>query len=300
MTEAIQSSHHGALAKYDPETGLKTIAVLEGAEKHYARAKDATKLQIAIRNKLEAQAEFVLWWDTHGPGAIGPGQPRKNGPSTATILPKAGKRGLPDKQVVFRWRRNLNPDNFETTYAKVVAHYTKIVEFQKMAHVGYNSGECEWYTPPDIVEAARQVLGEIDLDPATSLVANDVIKAAQIFTLQDSGLKAPWHGRVWMNPPYGPPLITQFCEKLARHIRDGDISAAVVLVNNATETEWFRTIASMAIAVCFPSGRIPFWATGITMFPLQGQAVLYIGPHRERFLEAFQGFGLVWVKPSNP
>jgi hypothetical protein len=58
----------GDLSKYNPQKGVKTIAVLEGIEKHYARAKDATGLEKAIRAKLEAQAEFVAWWDTQGPG----------------------------------------------------------------------------------------------------------------------------------------------------------------------------------------------------------------------------------------
>jgi len=57
-----------ALTKYDPQKGVKQIAVAEMAEKYYAKAKDADKLKQAIRNKLEAQAEFVLWWDTKGPG----------------------------------------------------------------------------------------------------------------------------------------------------------------------------------------------------------------------------------------
>lgn len=62
---------NGRLATYNPQTGVKQIAVLEMAEKHYAKAKDATKLQQAIRLKLEAQAEFVLWWDTQAKKAQG-------------------------------------------------------------------------------------------------------------------------------------------------------------------------------------------------------------------------------------
>lgn len=43
--------HQTALSRYSPEKGLKDIAVFEAAEKHWARAKDATKLQVAIRAK---------------------------------------------------------------------------------------------------------------------------------------------------------------------------------------------------------------------------------------------------------
>lgn len=61
------------LTQYDPERGLKSVAVAEAAEKHFARAKDADGLYEAIKAKLMAQRDFVLWWDAQekDPGAIG-------------------------------------------------------------------------------------------------------------------------------------------------------------------------------------------------------------------------------------
>ena len=52
------------------------------------------------------------------------------------------------------------------------------------AHVGHNSGENEWYTPPDYIEAARTVMGEIDVDPASSDLAQRTVQAAKYFTKQ--------------------------------------------------------------------------------------------------------------------
>lgn len=164
---------------------------------------------------------------------------------------------------------------------------------QKKAHVAQNSGNNEWYTPAQFIEAARAVMGGFDLDPASSEIANRTVKAERFFTAEDDGLKQEWPtGRVWMNPPYAQPLMGQFAEKFAAEVRKG--SEGVVLVNNATETAWFQTIAAECSAICFPKTRIRFLdPEGNPGAPLQGQAIIYCGPDPDAFKEAFQTFGLV-------
>ncbi len=293
MKASLTTSPRGALTKYDPQKGLKTMVVAEAAEKHYARAKDASKLQAAIRAKLEAQAEFVYWWDTQA--AKQDGRPSKTVADLERLI--AGRDGLPDRTTIHRWRQKLNaPDVFERTYEAACAKYATILEFDTTAHVGQNTGDHEWYTPLEYIEAAREVLGPIDLDPASSPAANATVKASQIFTADESGLDQVWDGAVWMNPPYAQPLITQFCEKLAASVRAGTVPAALVLVNNATETQWFRSLADVATAICFPTGRVRFWCPGkASAAPLQGQAVLYVGADLEGFARAFAPFGFLAV-----
>ena len=159
-------------------------------------------------------------------------------------------------------------------------------------HVARNSGNNEWYTPAEYIVSARRVLGEIDLDPASSEEANRVIGASRYYDKDSDGLRQPWAGRVWMNPPYSQPEINQFCERLRDSWRSGAITAAIVLVNNATETAWFRTLIECASVVVFPSGRVRFWQPGGEVgAPLQGQAVLYFGPDCGAFLREFASFG---------
>jgi len=64
--------------------------------------------------------------------------------------------------------------------------------------INATSGEVEYYTPVEIIEAARRVMGGIDLDPASSENANRIVRATRIFTAQDDGLSQPWNGRVWL------------------------------------------------------------------------------------------------------
>jgi len=162
-------------------------------------------------------------------------------------------------------------------------------------HVSHNSGENEWYTPVEYIAAARAAMGSIDTDPASCEQANRTVKAKDYFDEQTDGLKQTWAGNVWMNPPYAQPLMRHFAEAVAEKFGAGEIKQAVVLVNNATETGWFRTMASKASAICFPAGRIQFIdkAGRPSGAPLQGQAVIYMGGNVQAFKQAFAGFG--WI-----
>jgi len=165
---------------------------------------------------------------------------------------------------------------------------------QPKPHVAHNSGNNEWYTPGEILEAARDVLGEIDLDPASCAAANEVVRAKTYYTIEDDGLTQPWHGRVWMNPPYGRGLVDRFVTRLCECIETGDVTEAIVLVNNATETKWAQALLNVAAAVCFPSGRIRFWNPDKeNASPLQGQALFYVGPNPGVFAARFRPLGKV-------
>lgn len=165
----------------------------------------------------------------------------------------------------------------------------------KKPHVANNSGENEWYTPPKYTEAAKRVMGGIDLDPASNSVANGFVKADSFYTKEDDGLTKPWYGRVWLNPPYAQPLIAQFAEAVVSKFSSGEFEQAVVLVNNATDTKWLQSMMRVCSALCFPEGRIRFMnPKGDPVgAPLQGQVFLYFGGNVESFLDEFASFGVV-------
>ena len=76
-------------------------------------------------------------------------------------------------------------------------------------------------------------------------------------------------------------------------MKSGRVKKVIVLVNNATETNWFSTLISVSAAVVFPCSRIKFIdKNGVPNgAPLQGQAFLYAGNNPGKFLEVFTCFG---------
>lgn len=167
-----------------------------------------------------------------------------------------------------------------------------VQEVLKRPHVSFNSGNNEWYTPSNIIEAARMAMGSIDVDPASNDIAQQTVKAETYYTVETNGLDKEWAGNVWLNPPYASDLIGKFIDKLVSEKKN--YNQAVVLVNNATETEWFNKIVSISSMACFPKSRVRFYMPdGKTGAPLQGQAILYIGDNTDRFYEAYKEIG--WV-----
>lgn len=178
--------------------------------------------------------------------------------------------------------------------AKVVEEEpVKAREILTKPHVSNNSGNNEWYTPSEFCESARVVMGSITLDPASCKVANKQVKATKFFTADQDGLTRSWAGCVWLNPPYGQPLIADFAKKLIEEWQSGSIEHAIALVNNATETAWFQMLLSEASAVCLKAGRIKFLdASGQPAnTPLQGQAFVYYGSNVKGFIAEFSKHG---------
>jgi len=165
------------------------------------------------------------------------------------------------------------------------------------AHVANNSGNNEWYTPIKYIKLARSVMGGIDLDPASSEIANKTVEATNYYTSDDDGLTKIWSGKVWMNPPYAQPLMSNFAEAISCKFEDGEIEQACILINNATETQWFQRIINTSNAVGFPKSRIKFIDPlgNPSGSPLQGQAIVYMGNNVSGFLSAFESEGVVLI-----
>lgn len=164
------------------------------------------------------------------------------------------------------------------------------------AHAEYDSDE--WYTPSEYVEVARDLMGEIDLDPASCNYAQEIVRAKTFFTKEDEALAKKWAGRIWLNPPYSQPLMQMFAEHLLKYFDSGDVSEAILLVNSYTDNRWCQTYLQRFPA-CFTAGRISFEQTdGRKANNRNGQIFFYLGEHRERFAKLFRRFGAV-IQPMD-
>jgi hypothetical protein len=124
-----------------------------------------------------------------------------------------------------------------------------------------------WYTPPSIVEPAREVLGgAIDLDPATDDAANRIIKARTFCFELDDGLQQPWRGSVFLNPPTPPRA---WWERLMwSSTRDCVVPRAVYVAYSIEQIQQSQLWAEetglpsmLDFAVCIPRRRIPYLRT---------------------------------------
>ena len=159
-----------------------------------------------------------------------------------------------------------------------------------------NSGDDEWYTDAKYIKSARKVMGEIDLDPASSETANMTVKATTYYTIEDDGLSHEWRGRIWLIPPFSRTGI--FVSKLL----ESNFTEAIVFVNNSTETGWFQSLFGTAGAAVFPQGRTSFYRTDGSKGgkPLQGQVIIYLGPNPNTFVKEFSKYGLACKPVRKP
>lgn len=154
---------------------------------------------------------------------------------------------------------------------------------------GYDSDE--WYTPGWVLQSALAVMGQIDLDPASCELAQEVVQAGLYWTKKQDGCHMTWFGRVWLNPPYSAPGA--FVDKLLDEYMAGNVQQACVLLNNATETRWFQRLLAR-FPVCFFSQRLAFWRHDHEdVGARQGQALFYLGADVEKFVEVFGEHGIV-------
>lgn len=155
---------------------------------------------------------------------------------------------------------------------------------QSMAVLTSNASD-EWYTPPWLIEAARTVLGTIDLDPASNSVAQAYIRATTYYW--ENGLALPWLGNVWLNSPFSDT------KSWVKKFMTADITAGICLTNSAPGYNWWEEAVDGMPAVMLRK-RVRFLYGPELLDRGQakkGQTVFYRGPNPDRFYNMFDSIG---------
>lgn len=149
------------------------------------------------------------------------------------------------------------------------------------------------YTPTELAELALQILGGIDLDPATDHSGCSPIHAERGLTADEDGLSQPWHGRVWLFPPHDGRRAA-WVQKLLHEYRLDRVSCALLYTALDTRSPWFHHLAATA-SICFLAGAMQaVESSGKPMARSRhGSILAYLGPDPERFRAAVADLGTV-------
>lgn len=188
-----------------------------------------------------------------------------------------------------------------------------------------DTGNVERYTQPHIIEAARNAMGGITLDPASCEKAQTIVSAKHYIALPNNGLDADWFGNVWVNWPYSraeQPCKTN-CKKKKCETRGyctkeyipGNIDWANKVIEEYMDSlmvtsicaitwlsgasDWFQDMLHESDAYCILKDR-PHFIDPATMKPMpsamKDAVVFYFGSKPYRFEGSFQKLGFVGRK----
>jgi len=170
------------------------------------------------------------------------------------------------------------------------------IDLENHQQINQDSGNTEWYTPPEIIEAARKALGGmITLDPFSCAKANRNVQAFNYFTKEDDGWSKPWHGAIWCNHPFSKENNKKIVGKVIQEYEIGNTKALCMITFAATSEGWFKPL--LAYPQCYIYGRTQYIdehgnkTKGVT----KGSVVTYLGNDVEMFYQAFKHLGEIKV-----
>jgi len=163
------------------------------------------------------------------------------------------------------------------------------------------SQSAEFYTPPELIELVREVLGQIELDPASHDMPQEWIKASRFYREEDAGHARLWIANtVWLNPPYGKnasgrSVPAVWAAKMRRDYESGYFGQGLMLVNSAPGYNWYEDLWTR-YPVCCLRDRLRFIrpdGSRAKRRAARGQTLVYFGSCPERFRYVFSRIGRV-------
>lgn len=172
----------------------------------------------------------------------------------------------------------------------------------------HSSRSDEWYTPLHIIELSRDVLGTIDLDPASCEFANKTVRAKKYFDIVSNGLESSWGSvptNIFINPPSGKSkdsnisLMKRFWEKLLDHKQSGLLEQAIFIGFSLEQLQTTQSCVQSIgeFPICIPAKRVRFVSpAGNFNSPTHGQVIAYVPGlqnNTSKFYNVFSELGVV-------
>ena len=120
----------------------------------------------------------------------------------------------------------------------------------------FSSKTDDWSTPPEVFEELNNRYG-FTLDVCAD---ESNAKCTNYFTAEMDGLKQEWHGRCWMNPPYGRGIGEWVKKAWSETVVHDNCEVVVALLPARTDTKWFHDYIynMMGVSYTFVRGRLKF------------------------------------------
>jgi hypothetical protein len=187
--------------------------------------------------------------------------------------------------------------------------------------INQTSHDFEYYTQAKFVEPARRTMGWIELDPASSLIANRTIRAQHIYTVDDDALSQAWRAAtLWLNHPFGEseepcktrctkkrcpqrgyhidkriPGNADWINKLIDHYRCGDVKQACCITFASTSEAWFKPLMHFPQVYLSPRTNYLLPDGTLKQGVTKGSVITYLGPHVQNFAYNYQHLGSVMI-----
>lgn len=117
-----------------------------------------------------------------------------------------------------------------------------------------NSGEVDFRTPMTIFDSLAHEYGPFDLDAAASEVNT---LCGEYYDIESDGLRSPWAGKVWCNPPYDN--IESWIKKSVQEIKSGNCETVVLLIPAYTDVAYYHEwIFPLCSTLVFFRSRLRF------------------------------------------
>jgi hypothetical protein len=209
-------------------------------------------------------------------------------------------------------------DHADGVHVGVTQTDAMLIQATMSQPVQLSSASNEHYTPADIVERARRLMGAIDLDPASCWEAQRMVKANVFHTMQaivladrhpaetvpwleaarpsmirgDGLALRPWRGNVFLNPPGGSFKVLNksfsnaalWWAALVQDWLSGDVKQAVFIgftLEILRHSQNGCPLPVQAFHRCYPKKRIKFMTEGGVegKQPSHANLIVYLPPY---------------------